>query len=196
MIKLASCAGDLLQRLDDCKPDDLACECCALQSLQAECFELCAGSPSTGFMTVMFDDCETLGDVNACSLPFKKTDNEQAKISKEKFGKRPKDSDKMKVIYKIKSVPGLSDSIVKSHLEVDVAVAENKSTVAEHKKIESAKTKENVTKVDTSGTYTIHLPSEQITNNFYLPIESLASTKSHWKMLSLLALPLFFYLTF
>ncbi|ODV60130.1 uncharacterized protein ASCRUDRAFT_71166 [Ascoidea rubescens DSM 1968] len=72
--KLNTCANDVLSKLDDCKADDLACECCALQSLNRDCYGLCPGSPSGNFLAVLYDDCESLNDVNACGLPFKKED--------------------------------------------------------------------------------------------------------------------------
>lgn len=74
LIKLSSCCNDLLHQLDQCKPDDLACECCALQLINQDCYHLCPGNPLTNFLTVLLLDCSQLSDVNACSLPFKKTD--------------------------------------------------------------------------------------------------------------------------
>lgn len=75
LIKLSSCCNDLLHQLDQCKPDDLACECCALQLINQDCYHLCPGNPLTNFLTVLLLDCSQLSDVNACSLPFKKTDD-------------------------------------------------------------------------------------------------------------------------
>ncbi|CAI5759105.1 unnamed protein product [Candida verbasci] len=72
LIKLSNCCNDVLLKLDECKPNDLACECCALQSINQECYNLCPGNPSTNFLTVLLNDCHSLKDVNACSLPFKK----------------------------------------------------------------------------------------------------------------------------
>ncbi|EMG47061.1 hypothetical protein G210_2662 [Candida maltosa Xu316] len=74
LVKLSTCCNDLLHKLDECKPDDLACECCALQSINQDCYGLCPGNPSTNFLTVLLSDCSHLNDVNACSLPFKKTE--------------------------------------------------------------------------------------------------------------------------
>ncbi|RCK55712.1 putative GPI-anchored protein 43 [Candida viswanathii] len=75
LVKLSSCCNDLLHQLDQCKPDDLACECCALQLINQDCYHLCPGNPLTNFLTVLLLDCSQLSDVNACSLPFKKTDD-------------------------------------------------------------------------------------------------------------------------
>lgn len=76
MQRLNTCANDVLAKLDDCKADDLACECCALQSLSRDCYGLCPGSPSGSFLSVLYSDCEPLNDVNACGLPFKKADGD------------------------------------------------------------------------------------------------------------------------
>ncbi|ODQ77731.1 hypothetical protein BABINDRAFT_169034 [Babjeviella inositovora NRRL Y-12698] len=84
LVKLSACANEVLSKLDDCKPDDLACECCALQSMKQECFGLCPGSPNGSFLAVLYQDCESLNDINACGLPFKKDDNGQAKVSRVK----------------------------------------------------------------------------------------------------------------
>lgn len=85
LIRLSLCCNDVLCMLDDCKADDLACECCALQSMKQECYNLCPGNPSNNFLTVLYHDCEALNDINACSLPFKKDDGlpSKAKNSKE-----------------------------------------------------------------------------------------------------------------
>lgn len=72
MARLAACAAEVLLRLEECVPDDLACECCALQSMQQECFGLCAGLLHASDLAVLYDDCELLNDVNACGLPFRK----------------------------------------------------------------------------------------------------------------------------
>lgn len=77
LIKLSGCCNEVLARLDDCKAEDLACECCALQHMDTDCYNLCPGNPSTNFLTVLFDDCAPLNDVNACNLPFKKEDGEK-----------------------------------------------------------------------------------------------------------------------
>ena len=74
LIKLSGCCNDVLTKLDQCKADDLACECCALQSIKRECYNLCPENPSNNFLTVLYQDCEGLNDINACSLPFKKDD--------------------------------------------------------------------------------------------------------------------------
>lgn len=74
LIKLSGCCNDVLSKLDQCKADDLACECCALQSIKRECYNLCPENPSNNFLTVLYQDCEGLNDINACSLPFKKDD--------------------------------------------------------------------------------------------------------------------------
>lgn len=74
LIKLSACSNEVLTKLDDCKPDDLACECCALQSIDQSCYNLCPNNPSNNFLSVLFDDCAALNDVNACGLPFKKQD--------------------------------------------------------------------------------------------------------------------------
>lgn len=74
IVILLACCNDVLLQLDDCKANDLACECCALQSMDPHCHNLCPGNPSTNFLTVLFHDCEELNNVNACNLPFKKED--------------------------------------------------------------------------------------------------------------------------
>lgn len=74
LIKLSNCCNEILVKLDDCKSDDKACECCALQQMNVECYNLCPGNPSNNFLTVLFDDCRDLNDINACALPFKKHD--------------------------------------------------------------------------------------------------------------------------
>lgn len=79
LIKLSQCCNDVLARLDDCKAADLACECCALQHMDPHCYNLCPGNPSTNFLTVLFEDCAPLNDVNACNLPFKKVDGQKLK---------------------------------------------------------------------------------------------------------------------
>jgi len=77
---LATCASEVLAKLDECKPDDLACECCALQSMKRDCYGLCPNTASGNFLAVLYDDCETMNDVNACNLPFKKHDTHVAKF--------------------------------------------------------------------------------------------------------------------
>lgn len=79
LIKLSGCCNDVLAKLDDCKAGDLACECCALQSMDLACYSLCPGNPSTNFLSVLFHDCSELNDVNACNLPFKKVDSDKPK---------------------------------------------------------------------------------------------------------------------
>lgn len=74
LIKLNSCSNEMLGRLQQCKANDRACECCALQSLKPACFDLCPGSPASSLLAVIIQDCESLSDVNACDLPFKKTE--------------------------------------------------------------------------------------------------------------------------
>ncbi|OBA22015.1 hypothetical protein METBIDRAFT_14952, partial [Metschnikowia bicuspidata var. bicuspidata NRRL YB-4993] len=77
LIKLLACCNDVLASLDDCKAGDLACECCALQSMDLTCYNLCPGNPSTNFLAVLFDDCSSLNDVNACNIPFKRVDGDR-----------------------------------------------------------------------------------------------------------------------
>lgn len=76
LVQLSACCNDVLNKLDDCKANDLACECCALQSLKQDCYGLCQGNPSNNFLTALFDDCASLNDVNACNLPFRKDDSQ------------------------------------------------------------------------------------------------------------------------
>ncbi|PVH14034.1 uncharacterized protein CXQ87_002157 [Candidozyma duobushaemuli] len=71
---LAACSNQVLAQLDDCKANDLACECCALQSMDPKCHNLCPGNPNANFLTVLVNDCAPLNDINACNLPFKKND--------------------------------------------------------------------------------------------------------------------------
>lgn len=77
LIKLSACCNDVLADLDDCKAGDLACECCALQSMDRGCYNLCPGNPLTNFLAVLFDDCSALNDVNACNIPFKRVDGDR-----------------------------------------------------------------------------------------------------------------------
>lgn len=77
---LTVCASEVLSKLDECKPDDLACECCALQSMKRDCYGLCPNTASGNFLAVLYDDCETMNDVNACNLPFKKHDSHIAQF--------------------------------------------------------------------------------------------------------------------
>ncbi|ANZ76456.1 BA75_04171T0 [Komagataella pastoris] len=71
---LNHCAKEVLRKLDQCGPDDLACECCALQSLKHVCYELCSDSFSSNFLNVLYEDCEPFTEVNACSFQFKEED--------------------------------------------------------------------------------------------------------------------------
>ncbi|WEJ96913.1 hypothetical protein PSN45_004458 [Yamadazyma tenuis] len=111
LIKLSSCCNVVLTKLDDCKANDLACECCALQSIQQECFNICPGNPSTNFLTVLYQDCAPLNDINACSLPFKKSNELPQKTQrlKEKF-----ENDKEGGIYEkdVKGQPAIFKSKV------------------------------------------------------------------------------------
>lgn len=75
LIKLSSCSNEILSKLDHCKANDIACECCALQSIEQDCYGLCPGNPSSNFLSVLTNDCVGLNDVNACALPFKKDDD-------------------------------------------------------------------------------------------------------------------------
>ena len=81
LVKLSTCCNDVLSKLDECKPNDLACECCAFQSIDDECYHLCPGNPNTNFLTVLLLDCAEMNEVNACSLPFKKEDPEPPRKS-------------------------------------------------------------------------------------------------------------------
>lgn len=74
LIKLNSCSNEILGHLQQCKANDKACECCALQLLKPTCFELCPGSPASNLLSVIIEDCESLRDVNACDLPQLKTE--------------------------------------------------------------------------------------------------------------------------
>lgn len=91
LIKLSNCCNEILVKLDDCKSDDKACECCALQQMNVECYNLCPGNPSNNFLTVLFDDCRDLNDINACALPFKKHDG-LPKVQPKKEIEEPKNS--------------------------------------------------------------------------------------------------------
>lgn len=77
LIQLSTCCNNILANLGDCKAGDLACECCALQSMDSLCYNLCPGNPSANFLSVLLDDCVPLNDVNACNIPFKKVDGER-----------------------------------------------------------------------------------------------------------------------
>ncbi|KAI0464178.1 hypothetical protein LJB42_001781 [Komagataella kurtzmanii] len=79
---LNHCAKEVLKKLDQCGPDDLACECCALQSLKHVCYELCSDSFSSNFLNVLYEDCEPFKEVNACSFQFKEKDYASAIGSK------------------------------------------------------------------------------------------------------------------
>lgn len=74
LVKLTACCNEVLAKLDDCKPDDLACECCALQSMDPDCYNLCPENPSVDFLSVLNDDCAELNHVNSCNMPFQKSD--------------------------------------------------------------------------------------------------------------------------
>ncbi|WPK26137.1 hypothetical protein PUMCH_003484 [Australozyma saopauloensis] len=86
LIQLSSCCNDLLSNLDDCKANDLACECCALQNMDRLCYNLCPGNPSANFLSVLLDDCAPLNDVNACNIPFKKVDGERQQNYRQRTG--------------------------------------------------------------------------------------------------------------
>ncbi|RLV90696.1 putative GPI-anchored protein 43 [Spathaspora sp. JA1] len=103
LIKLSGCCNDVLKKLDECKADDLACECCALQSIEQECYHLCPGNPSTNFLTVLLNDCVELSEINACSLPFKKDDDSIPKINKKKKNKSVDDAEDSTAVLSIKS---------------------------------------------------------------------------------------------
>ncbi|CAK9441348.1 uncharacterized protein LODBEIA_P52160 [Lodderomyces beijingensis] len=81
LAKLSTCCNDVLSKLDECKPDDLACECCALQSIDQECYQLCPGNPNTNFLAVLLSDCSQMSEINACAIPFKKEDPEPPRRS-------------------------------------------------------------------------------------------------------------------
>lgn len=102
LVQLSECCNDVLNKLDECKANDLACECCALQSMKQECYGLCPGNPSNNFLTTLFDDCATLNDVNACSLPFKKDDSIPIPIDSKEVDNDIDDSTSIKVKSKIK----------------------------------------------------------------------------------------------
>jgi hypothetical protein len=68
---LTICAREVLGKLDDCKPNDSACECCALQSMKRDCLGLCPNTVSGNFLVVLYDDCKTMNDGNVCDLSFK-----------------------------------------------------------------------------------------------------------------------------
>lgn len=70
---LSECASEILAKLDTCKPDDLACECCALQSLNRVCFDACHTSLSSSYFSVIMKDCESMSDVDACDVLVKKS---------------------------------------------------------------------------------------------------------------------------
>lgn len=86
LIHLSACCNDVLSSLDDCKAGDLACECCALQSMDRECYNLCPGNPSANFLSVLLTDCVPLNDVNACNIPFKKVDGERKSAHRHRNG--------------------------------------------------------------------------------------------------------------
>lgn len=90
LIKLSNCCNEVLNKLDDCKANDLACECCALQSMDKNCYNLCPNNPSNNFLTVLFNDCASLNDINACGLPFKKEDTIAFTSSEGKFKSKSK----------------------------------------------------------------------------------------------------------
>jgi hypothetical protein len=77
---LTICAREVLGKLDDCKPNDLVCECCALQSMKRDCLGLCPNTVSGNFLVVLYDDCETMNDVNVCNLSFKTHNMQVAKL--------------------------------------------------------------------------------------------------------------------
>ncbi|CCH44916.1 putative secreted protein [Wickerhamomyces ciferrii] len=80
---LATCATKYLAKLDECKPDDQACECCAVQSMNRDCYGLCPNTESGNFLAGLYDNCETYTmakGVDPCNLPFKKYDSRIAKF--------------------------------------------------------------------------------------------------------------------
>lgn len=48
--------------------------------MKRDCYGLCPNTASGNFLAVLYDDCETMNDVNACNLPFKKHDTHVAKF--------------------------------------------------------------------------------------------------------------------
>lgn len=48
--------------------------------MKRDCYGLCPNTASGNFLAVLYDDCETMNDVNACNLPFKKHDAHVAKF--------------------------------------------------------------------------------------------------------------------
>lgn len=100
LVQLSACCNDVLNKLDDCKASDLACECCALQSMKKECYGLCPGNPSNNFLTALFDDCASLSDINACSLPFRKDDS--VPMEKNRYEKVEEGEDEEPTVLKSK----------------------------------------------------------------------------------------------
>lgn len=82
LVTLNSCSNILLDLLDQCIPDDNACACCALQSIDQTCYSLCPSQPSSLFLAVLTQDCKPLNDVNACNLPFKVDDEPHSGLKK------------------------------------------------------------------------------------------------------------------
>lgn len=113
---LTICASEVVANLEECEPDDLACECCALQIMEQDCHGLCPNTPSGNFLAVLYDDCETMNDVNACNLPFKKHDALVAK-SLRPDARLPVEEKEPDLILPSILVNTANESTVVSHLE-------------------------------------------------------------------------------
>ncbi|KAK6455070.1 uncharacterized protein RJT20DRAFT_54591 [Scheffersomyces xylosifermentans] len=129
LIKLSGCCNDVLSKLDDCKADDLACECCALQTIKQECYHLCPGNPSANFLTVLYDDCSELNEINACALPFKKDDSIKTDDSTKYFSKSKSRNEDAKEIAGLVTVK----SKVNSKLDIPPYDAEAPSPASKMK---------------------------------------------------------------
>lgn len=159
LVKLSGCCNDVLSKLDDCKADDLACECCALQSIKPECYNLCPGNPSNNFLTVLYHDCENLNEINACSLPFKKDDSLPQKYTK-KFGNKGE-------YLNSKNAPPYSDDkdnsvVVKSKLS---------SKTASQNALEDILNDDN--EIDNLGNFEVKMEKETFTNVSALEVDLL-----------------------
>lgn len=113
---LTICASEVLSKLDECKPDDLACECCALQSMKGDCHGLCPNTPSGNLLALLHDDCETMNDVNACNLPFKKHDAQLAKFLRPN-ARLPVEEKEPDFALQSVFVNSSNESVVVSHFE-------------------------------------------------------------------------------
>lgn len=119
LMTLNNCCCYLLDLLEQCIPDDEACACCALQSIDNDCYLLCPSHPSSLYLAVLMEDCKPLNDVNACNLPFRVENPNSKSIKKllsQKFKQFSDDIDVNELIY-VESSADDSDATQNSQLK-------------------------------------------------------------------------------